>query len=67
MAFCCVFGLGYSGLPAAFLFAHSGRKVLDVDINSDVVENETIENNTTPLQNLNFGIPMMARWNPNDV
>ncbi len=38
MAFCCVLGLGYIGLPTASLLAHSGHNVLGVDVNSDVVE-----------------------------
>ena len=32
-----VLGLGYIGLPTALLFAHSGYKVVGVDINEDVI------------------------------
>ena len=35
---CCVFGLGYIGLPTACLLAKAGYKVTGVDINHNLVE-----------------------------
>ncbi len=38
MAFCCVIGLGYIGLPTAALLADSGHHVIGVDVNANIVE-----------------------------
>ena len=38
MTTCCVFGLGYIGLPTACVLSASGINVIGVDINEDVVE-----------------------------
>ncbi|EOQ11114.1 nucleotide sugar dehydrogenase [Bacillus cereus] len=34
----CVLGLGYIGLPTAVMFAHAGKQVYGVDINSNTVK-----------------------------
>jgi len=39
MSTCCVLGLGYIGLPTAAVLAHSGHRVIGVDVNPQVVAN----------------------------
>ena len=38
MSTCCVFGLGYIGLPTAAVLAKAGHRVIGVDVNSQVVD-----------------------------
>ena len=38
MTNCCVFGLGYIGLPTAAVLASAGHQVLGVDVNANVVD-----------------------------
>ena len=38
MSKCCVFGLGYIGLPTAALIATNGHKVIGVDIKEEIIE-----------------------------
>ena len=34
---CCIFGLGYIGLPTAAVLANSGFKVIGVEVNSEII------------------------------
>ena len=45
----CFMGLGYIGLPTAIIAAKHGVEVVGVDVNADVVEVTTSENDTIPL------------------
>ena len=52
MKSCCIFGLGYIGLPTAATLANSGFKVFGVDINDLVID--TINNGKTHIKEKNL-------------
>ena len=39
MTNCCIFGLGYIGLPTAAILANYGHRVIGVDVNEVIIQN----------------------------